>query len=294
MNEQEIIISKFQSHAKLSTAKRIDGMDEETIRVSLLYLKKYLHYCDTVGARSFINYLNDSDLAPSSKYLLAHNIGRFLYWNEYITTEQYKIVLQSFRCDESSHRGDDLTPEDVSNILTGLALSPYNVIYDKMRDLTILMTLSYLGARATQIVMMRLQDVEIDDDFLTLSFIRQKEVRKTIAPSYDVKKVSVNTTLFGYSLYNMYNEYMDYRMDLPVPSDALFISNINEPISYMTMYKLVKKWGKAVNKNICVHSFRRYVAQRVTNEKGVNVAKNILGHKSISTTERYLSQEAVI
>jgi integrase len=204
------------------------------------------------------------------------------------------MVLSSFRNNEGARLGDELTEEDVIALLNGAAYAPTSNVYIHKRDFTILLMLSMIGPRSNQVAMLTVHDIGIDDEVLTISLTRQKEARKAIESSYDVKKISKEASLYGYVLYDAVDEYMDARMDVPAPTDALFLSRYSMPLSRRSVSSLVSRCGATLGKTLCVHSFRRFVANRLSNERGIHVAQRVLGHKSVTTTERYVTQEVVL
>jgi len=292
INRQDVY-RRFEAHSLLSTKKRVDGMADKTKEFCRFYLGKYLEQAKDIGAGSIIRFLQEKELAVSTKYVIALHLGRFFYWNDYSTQEEYTRVVSSFRMDETSHRGDDITDEDVAKMLAGAFHSRSQLA--RYRDATILATLAFLGLRGGQVSALRLGDVGFEDEVLRLDLLRQKERRTGTASSMDIKKVSKAATLFGdYALYDIYEDYMDYRMGIDTQAMNLFLTKQRRPLEYKSVLSIIKGYGEAIGKDICGNSFRRYVANRVSNERGIHVARVVLGHKNISTTQRYVSEEVTL
>ena len=93
------------------------------------------------------------------------------------------------------------------------------------------------------------------------------------------RKVYLNDKCRGYI-----DEYLKVR------KDNLFVSNYGTPMRHDLIAKMLKKNAKkaGLSEDITNHSLRHSFISAVTLTSGVAVAREVVGHVNLSTTQRYV------
>ncbi len=144
------------------------------------------------------------------------------------------------------------------------------------RDLAIIVLFLATGIRLSELVGLTLDRVNLEHSGRSIK-VKGKGNRERIIPLTD-EAVSI------------LENYLKTRP--AVSSQHFFISRLGEQLCARSVYGLVKKYLKAtgINKNkMAVHSLRHTFGTSMMN-KGVNIVviQELLGHKQIETTRRYL------
>ena len=148
------------------------------------------------------------------------------------------------------------------------------------RDYAIIMMAISLGLRVTSI-----SEINVDDiDF------KRKEIIVT------EKNNKTRTIEFGDNLLEILNSWIEQREILlkekNKDSNALFISNQMNRITTKAIEAIVKKYTNGVDKHISPHKLRATCATMLYGAtKDFELTKNMLGHASPCTTERYVEAE---
>lgn len=136
------------------------------------------------------------------------------------------------------------------------------------RNLTILSLLYDTGARASEIINLKISDIHLEEKYIILT---GKGNKQRIVPIMEntkqllIKHIEENNIVNGY------------------------LFNINgKRFSQYTLLKIVNKYAKNIDKNISPHTFRHTRAVHLL-DKGVNLVyiQELLGHSSITTTMEY-------
>jgi site-specific recombinase XerD len=71
------------------------------------------------------------------------------------------------------------------------------------------------------------------------------------------------------------------------PSDPLIPKSGQAPLTRKDIYRIVTKYSKAFGRRVSPHGLRATYISSVISRKGIDAAKQLAGHKDISTTQRY-------
>lgn len=155
------------------------------------------------------------------------------------------------------------------------------------RDEAILITLLTTGLRKSELVTLKLENLEYENDFTKLKKGKVGKLksgsRKIIIPSIAVKKIR-EYIIFERNKYSKENE------------DHIFIKFKNkkgEPITSMTITKLFQRLSertgiKPCHPHMTRHTFSTNFYRSVKNsDLSLDVLKKLLGHKDIKTTNIY-------
>ena len=164
-----------------------------------------------------------------------------------------------------------LSVEEVTAILDAVPLgTPVGV-----RDKAALELLYGCGLRVSELCGLRLSRVDFDKRFLSVVGKGDKE-----------RLVPV-----GEPALDALSDWLQVRPDpAPGAEDYAFLNRFGEPISRVSMFKMVKQRAMeaGIRKDISPHTFRHsFATHLVENGADLRVVQEMLGHESVLTTEIY-------
>jgi len=145
-----------------------------------------------------------------------------------------------------------------------------------IRDRAILELLYATGIKVTELISMKVTDINLNAKYITCGERRERNIP------------------FGKSAKSTLQEYLKVR-----PSDFdrnnsefLFLNTAGEQLSRQGLWKILKTYAKAagldtINPNIIRHSF---AAHLIDNGADIGSVQEFLGHSDITTTQLYLPQ----
>lgn len=144
------------------------------------------------------------------------------------------------------------------------------------RDYCIITLFLNCGMRLSELCSIKLNDISFENRTLRLFGKGRKE-----------RIVYLNEACI-----NAVKEYLPYRNSKQIDSDALFLSAKNNPISKRRVQEIVEECLKKAgleNTGVTTHKLRHTAATLMYQYGDVDtlVLKDVLGHKSIATTEIY-------
>jgi site-specific recombinase XerD len=167
-----------------------------------------------------------------------------------------------------------LTETEYRNLITTVRreATPFYIA----RDTAIIILLLGTGIRLSELVGLTLDRISLEKSGRSIK-VRGKGDKERIVPLTDEVVVALE-------------QYLKGRPD--VSSNHLFISRLGDELHARSVYGLVKKYLKAtgIKKNkVAVHSLRHTFGTSLLNN-GVNIVviQELLGHKKLETTRRYL------
>ena len=155
----------------------------------------------------------------------------------------------------------------------------FNKINNKLRNKSIIELLYSCGLRVSELI-----QIDISDIFKTesLSTVLGKGNKERFVPMSDQAK-------------NFLNEYINYERNQVQAKrgfeDILFLNNRGKRLTRVMIYNIIEETRKKVGikKKISPHTLRHSFATHLL-ENGADIVsiQKMLGHSSITTTERYL------
>lgn len=139
-----------------------------------------------------------------------------------------------------------------------------------LRDKAIIALYLSTGMRVNELVNLTVEQYEKDE----IVFVAKGDKER---------KVYLNDKCRGYI-----DEYLKVRKDSGI--DNLFVSNYGTPMRHDLIAKMLKKNAKkaGISEDITNHSLRHSFISAVTLTSGVAVAREVVGHVNLSTTQRYV------
>jgi integrase/recombinase XerD len=168
---------------------------------------------------------------------------------------------------------DILNQVEISGFLENIAFSTYL----ELRDRTMFELLYSCGMRVSEIINLRLNDINIEEG---LARFIGKGNKERITPIGETAK-------------NFLVKYLDSsrsNIEKEIKNDYVFLNNRGSNISRQGFWKILKKYAikQNIDKNIYPHIFRHSFATHMLEEGAdLRIVQELLGHSSISTTEIY-------
>ena len=172
---------------------------------------------------------------------------------------------------------DFLTTKEIIALLE----YPYGDSIKEMRDRLILELFYATGIRISELVKIKMKDIDFKDKLIKIKGKGNKE----------------RFVIFGDGMLVILNDYVNKLSVKQFNAGINFLfpghsktNNLNTHISTRTVFSIVKKYIKNVSKNekLSPHSIRHSFATHLL-DSGANVisVKELLGHASLSSTQRY-------
>jgi integrase/recombinase XerD len=174
-----------------------------------------------------------------------------------------------------------LTPQEARKIIE----QPDTKTVLGYRDRAILETLYATGLRKSELMHLTLADVNLEEELLRIN--GGKGAKDRVSPLTQVACSFLENYIKGIRPVLLAGKTSDGGP----ACNALFISLRGQPISKNTLAALVEKYARLakVKKHVTCHLWRHSCATHlVKNKANLRHVQEILGHRSLATTERYL------
>jgi len=218
--------------------------------------------------------VKDSSLRTYYNNLLA--FIRFLERNDYlpkgkITNNLSKPPIPQYHDDRA------LTEEEVSTIVSSIALHTIDDEFLYIRDMTIVNLLLYTGIRKGELLGLRIHDI----DFMGKTLFINKDTSKSKKSRY----IPLNPILE-----NQLKQYLQALKNLNIHTEKLLISQRNyAPLSEHGLKHWVERYRKKSGVAFHLHRFRHtFACTLAKNNANMLAIRNLLGHTNLTMTERYL------
>jgi len=247
----------LQRMAKYLNSNGVDDVTKVTstnLNSYMLFLEKENHPSTTISRyvaamRSFFKYLHNENVIADepTKALKAPKVEK--KFPEVLTIDEMVKLLE---------QPGDATPKD-------------------LRDKAMLELLYATGIRVTELITLKVTDVNLDMGFIT---VKQDEYRERTVPFGDEAKKAIGN-------------YLKNGRDALVKgkdTDTLFTNCQGGTMSRQGFWKLIKFYGEAagIKRELTPHTFRHSFAEHlVSNGADLRAVQEMLGHADISSTQVY-------
>lgn len=207
-----------------------------------------------------------SNYSVLRKITVLRNFFNFLIKNQFIKKNPAEHIEGIKR---NKAIPEVLTIGEIKDIIN--AIPP---TYEGIRDKTIFKILFATGCRISEILTMKIEDVDNDFKFIK---VKGKGKKTRLVPIYTEAAEEIKSYIR-----NVRNKLI---MNLEKDSFVVF-----EGVSRQNFWKRLKKYAEngKVKKNVYPHIIRHSVATKLLeNGADIRVVQEILGHSSITTTEIY-------
>jgi len=256
------------------------GYSSNTIESYKRDLLKFLEYnkekdinnISSEDLKEYIKYLNNKNLNEKS---ISRNISclksfyKFLNINKIITDNPSEVL---FIPKIKKSLPNTLTEEDVFKLLDINLIDNYSYRNKAMIEL-----MYGTGLRVSELVNLRLQDVDLSEDIVRTFGKGSKE---RVVPLGEFASESLKEYINKYrsSMLKKYN------------NDYLFLNNHGSKMTRQGFFKIIKKLAeeKGINKELSPHTLRHSFASHLLKYGAdLRTIQELLGHSDISTTQIY-------
>ena len=175
----------------------------------------------------------------------------------------------------TEHKVTYLTKSEINKLLRAIDKNPNEIL--SKRDKTIISLALATALRVSALVNINVDDIDFDSNIIKVIEKRQK-----------VREIPI-----GENIANMLKEWIEFRDDVyeNIDSPALFFSKNYDRISTQGVADMLEKYCDwAGIKRITPHKLRASAATNLAAAKvDIQTIGNILGHKSTSTTLKYVA-----
>lgn len=224
----------------------------------------------TDDIKKFIRYLSDKKDKTLARYMTTFRMFYdFMLKKKYISVNPMDGI--------SSPKIGKYLPEvlSIDEVNRLLDFNPKNNF--EFRDRCILEMLYSTGLRISELVNLKLENVNIEESFVK---VMGKGSKERIVPFNDI------TTEY----LDKYIREVRPKMLKKVQSDYLFLNNHGKNLSRQAVFKMIKKRaGEAnIDKNISPHTLRHtFATHLLLGGADIRFIQELLGHSDVSTTEIY-------
>ena len=207
-------------------------------------------------------------IRPTGALHLGHYVGALETWLEFQDSYESFFLIADYQA-----LGDNF--DDIDKMFLSIQMNSY----EGTRNRAILETLYSCGLRVSELI-----QINISDIFKTESLLKVlgKGNKERFVPMSDQAK-------------NFLNEYINYERNQVQAKrgfeDILFLNNRGKRLTRVMIYNIIEETRKKVGikKKISPHTLRHSFATHLL-ENGADIVsiQKMLGHSSITTTERYL------
>ncbi len=225
---------------------------------------------------SVIDYLKDKREKGKSDTTLRRHLAsiralvRLLVRDGYVKEDFTADIMQPSKW---KRLPKTLSQEDMSKIL----LAPDDKTPQAVRDRAMLELLYATGMRVSEIIRLKLNQVELESGFC---IVHGKGDKSRLVPIGDAAK-------------DMLADYLGAARQSLLrarKSDYVFLTGRGGPMTRQAFWARVKRWAKeaGVDKSVSPHVFRHSFATHLLNHGAdLRAVQAMLGHSDISTTEVY-------
>ena len=229
---------------------------------------------DASSLNAYLLYLEKSKMSPAT---VSRNIASLHSF--------YQYLLRENRIDEDPSLGlkppkvEKKTPEILTAEEAALLLNQPNLKTDKgLRDKAMLQLLYTTGIRVSELVNMKLSDVDLEKGLITCT---ENSRTRVIPLTDDTKKVL-----------KKYLGSARARLLRGNDSEYVFTNCSGSQMSRQGFWKVLKGYASdaGINKDITPHTMRHsFAAHMLQQGEDLKNVQKMLGHADISTTQIYLS-----
>ncbi|MCL2093267.1 MAG: tyrosine-type recombinase/integrase [Treponema sp.] len=262
----------------------VRGVSERTLSAYGQDLSHFCNYCHNHGiepekatpeeVRLFIGDLSADGNASVSVNRRLSSIRGYYRW----------LQRFSFRTDDPSSPIKNLkTPKTLPAFLWEAEMAHFSELPDKAgilwpeRDKALILVMYSAGLRISETASLSLPKLEKDISGARIMGKGNKERQVFFSEEARLALIS-------------YLEARQEKIKAERPTDRLFISLKGAPLSVPGLRWIINKYGErsGLGKNVNPHSLRHSFATHLVNSGcDVRVVQELLGHSSISTTQRY-------
>ena len=237
-------------------------------------IKKNEKSITTKDIRNFIIHLVSEKISPRSQARIISGIKAFykyLILEDYITDDPTLLI-------ENPKIGlklpEVLSVEEIELIISSIDLSKKQ----GQRNKAIIETLYSCGLRVTELINLKISNINFNDEYIKVIGKGNKE-RLTPIGSNALKYIKIYV-----------NEVRIHKKISKGHEDIVFLNNRGSKLSRVMIFTLIKNILKkiGIKKKVSPHTFRHsFATHLIEGGADLRAVQEMLGHESITTTEIY-------
>ena len=275
----ESSIKEFKYYLKVERS-----LADNSIQSYLRDINKLANYCrdikkneksvTTKDIRNFISHLVSEKISPRSQARIISGIKAFykyLILEDYITDDPTLLI-------ENPKIGlklpEFLSVEEIELIISSIDLSKKQ----GQRNKAIIETLYSCGLRVTELINLKISNINFNDEYIKVIGKGNKE-RLTPIGSNALKYIQIYV-----------NEVRIHKKISKGNEDIVFLNNRGSKLSRVMIFTLIKNILKkiGIKKKVSPHTFRHsFATHLIEGGADLRAVQEMLGHESITTTEIY-------
>jgi integrase/recombinase XerD len=255
-------LSQFMSYLQANQLRNTDNwqsINSEIINGYVTYMKEQPYASSSIArkvaaVKSFFNYLHSNDIIQENPTTNIDSPKVKKRLPKTLTTEEVERLLEA-----PSHKK-----------------SPKN-----LRDMALLNMLYSTGMRVTEVVSLRLEDVDLGNKVLFCPS-KEDQIRK-LPFNQHTKAILANYMEEG-------RPYLVKNKD----EAAMFLNHRGQQLTRQGLWLIIKAYAKETNLSISVtpHTLRHsFAAHKLNSGSDLQEVQKLLGHANISTTQIYTQLE---
>ncbi len=269
----------FKQYLKLELS-----LSSNSVSAYLTDVGKLINYCEDIDANverlsfnqllGFIKWLSELGLGERTQARIISGVKAFYNYLELegLIPNNPSELLETPKL--SQKLPEVLDNQEIERMLEAIDLSTKS----GQRDRAILELLYSSGLRVSELTSLKINDILFDEDLI---IVTGKGNKQRIVPVG-------SSALHHIGLY--LNHFRKPQKEAKTDDTTLFLNLRGKPISRVYIFKRIKEIAQTVgiSKNISPHTFRHSFATTLV-EAGADLraVQQMLGHKSITTTEIY-------
>lgn len=248
-------------------------------------LKKLQNFFDNQGIcdvksierghlKSYMQLMQEQQFKPAT---VSRNVASIKAWFHFMVKEG--MVLEDISDALHSPKIEKKVPEIMTmDEVAAMLNQPTGDNPKEIRDKAMLELLYATGIRVTELISLRIEDVNLPMNFI----ICHDEHKERMIP-------------FGSKARQALLNYMEHSRDIMISDwkcDTLFVNCSGQAMSRQGFWKLIKHYAKmaGITADITPHTLRHsFAAHLVENGADLKSVQMMLGHSDISTTQIYAS-----
>ena len=257
------------------------SLSNNTLNAYISDLKKLISFCENKDLTTltktmileFINNLNTLGLSPRSTARIISSLKTF-YKQQILNETMDANPVQSIKTPKLSKKLPEVLSYD--EILKMMEFIDFTKLAGE-RDKTIVMLLYGGGLRVSELVLLKVNDLFVDEGFIK---VKGKGSKERLVP-------------IGAKTINQVSYYVESYRNKVAKADSknyLILNQRGGSLSRVSVFNLIKKLAveAGIKKAISPHTLRHSFATTLI-EAGANLraVQQMLGHESITTTEIY-------
>jgi integrase/recombinase XerD len=262
------------------------SLSDNTVQAYMQDIEKLTQYLLVINSKKtpqqielndlekFVKWINELGMTSSSQSRIISGLKNFYKYclQEEVVTKDPTALLEAPRLKRTLP--DVLSFAEVENIIAAIDLSTQEGIRNK----AVIETLYSCGLRVSELVNLKISCLYLDVGFIRVIGKGDKERLVPVGESA-IKHI------------NIYRNTI--RVHIPIKpgnEDILFLNRRGRKLSRVMIFMIIKDVAKlaGITKNISPHTFRHsFATHLVEGGADLRAVQEMLGHESITTTERY-------